>query len=142
MLKFRNIPLFTALFTLVCSPAAAQNFVDMKETAIVRIVERDYAGFIRQKEILNDNHSYLKYETGDGLQTLLIFLDQKGVCTEVRLSFDKSVYVEKLGMLNKMYSNSGNGLWTDKRGGKEYIITLADENWYYTLKFKGTGNSF
>ena len=98
MLKCLKILILSAILV---SPALVlnsrgQNYVGMNESEIVKNMDKSMSGFIRQRGIVNERWNYLKYESGDGLQTLLFFMDNSGRCFEMRLNFDKSLYSEKV----------------------------------------------
>jgi hypothetical protein len=95
-------------------------------------------GFERQKGIVNDSYNYLKYESKDGLQTLLFFFNNSGRCIEVRLNFDRSMYQEKVKINDDKYLKVSDNRWLDKRGRKEYSITMTDDIWFYTIRIRET----
>lgn len=141
MLKFLNILLLQAVVLFASTRVSAQNFVGMKESAIIKKTESDLPSFKRESDYANERFRYLKYTTADGLQTMLIFLDSNGICTEVRISFDRSIYNEMVKDLNRLYSRSSDNVWTDTRKGRRFSITLSDDTWYYTVRFEATGKS-
>jgi hypothetical protein len=114
----------------------AQNFVGMKEPEIMQYMNRNLPEFVRQKDIVNDRFNYLRFETNDGMQTMLVFLNDKMICSEVRVNFDRALLGVKTRELNDKYSKSGENIWTEIRGRKHYSLSLKDDNWYYTLSIR------
>jgi hypothetical protein len=123
---------------LLCLPAVAysQNLVGMKEQTVIKHMSQNYANFTRENGIVNSSYKYFRYFTNDGLQTMLIFFDQNGVCKEVRLNFDRSMLTTRKKELDALYTKVNESEWLDKKGGRSYSITLTDDMWYYTLKYK------
>lgn len=114
----------------------AQNLVGMKEPEIIQYMSHNLPVFVRQKDIVNDRFNYLKYETKDGLQTMLVFLNNKLMCSEVRVTFDRALLAAKTRELNDKYSKTGENIWTEIKGRKHYLISLKDDNWYYTISIR------
>jgi hypothetical protein len=114
----------------------SQNFVGMKEPAITRFMGSKMPDYTREKGIVNNSYKYMRYVSEDGRQTLLVFFNGNGICNEVRLNFDKSLYTAKMTELNSSYTKLTEFTWTEKKGGRNYAIALTDDNWYYTLKFR------
>jgi hypothetical protein len=130
--------------TILLSPvliieSRAQNYIGMTGSDIISNMDKSMQGFTRQKDVVNENFNYLKYESNDGLQTLLFFLGQKNRCVEVRLIFDKSLYSEKVKHNDDNYTKVGENRWTEKKGRKVYSITMTDDEWFYTVKIRETG---
>lgn len=136
MLKFPNIR--TAIVALILLSATTilypQNLVGLREPDIVKYMKANMQNYSIDKDIVNSIHKYLKYSTGDGMQTLLVFFNDKGYCKEVRLSLDRSLYSTKVRELDSAYTKMNNSEWLEKKGRHQYRITLTDDKWYYTLK--------
>jgi hypothetical protein len=92
----------------------------------------------QETDFVNNSYKYQRYVSDDGLQTMLVFYNDKGVCNEVRLSFDKSLISSKTKELDLYYKKVEERVWSDKKGSRSYTITLTDDTWYYTLKFRET----
>jgi len=129
----------TILFLIVFAlNSRAQNYIGLNEPEIVKNMQKSMPGFIRQTGIVNDSYNYLKYESKDGLQTLLFFMDKKDKCIEVRLNFDRSLYAEMVRDSDDKYLRVSENRWREIRGRKEYSITMTDDIWYFTLKIRAT----
>lgn len=111
-----------------------QNLVGLREPDIAKYMKAYMQSYSIEKDIVNSLHKYLKYSTGDGMQTLLVFFNEKGYCSEVRLSLDRSLYSTKVRELDSAYTKLNNAEWLEKKGRRQYRITLTDDKWYYTLK--------
>ena len=124
------------LLPVFSTAGKAQNLIGMKEPEIIQYMSQNLQEFVRQKDIVNDRFNYLKYETNDGLQTMLVFLNINLMCSEVRLTFDRALLAVKTRELNDKYSKTGENIWTEIKGRKHYSISLKDDNWYYTLSIR------
>ncbi len=114
----------------------SQNLVGMRESDVAKYMSGNMQNFSVEKDIVNGVHKYLRYSTNDGMQTLLFFFDEKGFCQEVRLSLDRSLHTSKVKELNSLYTVKSDSEWTDTKGKRKYSITMTDDSWYYTLKYK------
>lgn len=138
MLKFLNIRAITiaGILLSVSAMLSSQNLVGMKESDVVKYMSGNMQNYSIEKDIVNSIHKYLRYSTNDGMQTLLFFFDDRGNCHEVRLTLDRSLHTSKLRELDSVYSRKSPSEWTDMKGKRTYSITMTDDKWYYTLKFK------
>lgn len=87
----------------------------------------------------SDNNSYfkyLKYADDTDTQTILFFLSDKSVCTEVRIICDLSLKSQKVKELDSTYSKAGNNVWTEKKNDNIYLIELKDEKWFFSISIK------
>ncbi len=130
--------LIISVLLLLSHPLNSQNLVGMKEQAVKKHVSTKMADFIQETDFVNSTFRYQRYVTNDGLQTLLVFFNDKGVCHEVRLSFDRSLLTTKMKELDTFYKKIAEMVWSENRGSRSYTITLTDDTWYYTLRFRET----
>lgn len=138
-MKFlRVIAAFIVFWPVMAKPSYAQNYAGLRQSAIIKLIGIELPEFSKQNGIINDTHKYLRYETDDGLQTLLVFLDDKDICLEVRLNFDESVLKEKMKEFDTKYNRINDSTWIDKKRGKEFTISLKDETWYYSASIRQT----
>lgn len=80
--------------------------------------------------------SLLRYVDRGERQTILFFFDDKERCLEVRLIFDRAFYREKVSRLDSLYRRIGENEWAETRGEERYSITLSDDQFYYTIRFR------
>ncbi|MBE0676345.1 MAG: hypothetical protein IH591_16945 [Bacteroidales bacterium] len=136
-MKFlRVITALIVFWPVMEKPSHAQNYAGLRQSAIIKLIGIELPEFSKQNGIINDTHKYLRYETDDGLQTLLVFLDDKDICHEVRLNFDESVLKEKMKEFDTKYNRINDSTWIDKKRGKEFTISLKDETWYYSASIR------
>lgn len=127
-----------SVILLLSQPLHSQNLVGMKEQAVIKHVRTNMADYIQETDFVNSTFKYQRYVSNDGLQTMLVFFNDKGICHEVRLSFDRSLIAAKTKELNSAYNKADEMVWTERKGSRSYTITLTDDTWYYTLKFRET----
>jgi hypothetical protein len=133
-----NALLTFSVLLLLSQPLCSQNLVGMKEQAVIKHVSTKMADYTQETGFVNSTYKYQRYVSNDGLQTMLVFFTDKGVCQEVRLSFDRSLIASKTKELDSFYNKVEEKVWTEKKGARSYTITLTDDTWYYTLKFRET----
>ena len=126
------------LLLLLSQPLCSQNLVGMKEQAVIKHVSSKMADYTQETDFVNNTYKYQRYVSNDGLQTMLVFFNDKGLCHEVRLSFDRSLISSKTKELDSYYNKLEERVWTERKGSRNYTITLTDDTWYYTLKFRET----
>jgi len=136
--KFLSLILIVSAVILqpVSSLLFSQNVVGMKEEDVTKYMNVNEPDFSMEKGVTNSNYKYLRYATSDGLQTVLVFFNNKGVCKEVRLSLDRSLYTAKVSKLDSMYLKQSKSEWIERKGKRSYSFTLIDDKWYYTLTIK------
>lgn len=137
MLKYLKISAL-ALVSL-CGIASGQNLVGLKEREIIEYMAGKMPDFIKQRDVKNPHYNYLRYQTAGEDQTLLIFLDNKGKCREVRYIFEKNHRESVVREYDSTFLKVGDNLWKDKKGRKEYSIMMSDETWYYNVTIRETG---
>jgi hypothetical protein len=131
-MKFITLSLF---IVFLCSALCGQNLIGMDDKEIKKYMKENQKGFNLQ----NDNNSsfnYLKYADNQDAQTILFFLSDKSVCSEVRIICDLSLKNEKLKELDSTFTKTGNNIWTEKKNSKVYIIELKDEKWFFSINIK------
>jgi hypothetical protein len=131
-MKFITLSLFTVF---LFSASFGQNLIGLDDKEIKKYMKENLKGFNLQ----NDNNSsfkYLKYADNQDTQTILFFLSDKSVCSEVRIICDLSMKNEKLKELDSIYTKAGNNIWTEKKNNGTYLIELKDEKWFFSINIK------
>ena len=130
----RSILILLALFTF--SAAGAQDLIGLNEPRIKVLMADERPALIINDKVKNDIYRYLKYTSGEEGETWLIFLDEKGICNGVRITYEKSSIEEKRGELNRLHKSEGTDSWVYRSRGKLIDIDLKDENWFFTVTYK------
>lgn len=121
---------------LSCTSLHAQNFVGLNESSISALLKTTYPQFKQEKNVVNDAYEYLKFVDRITEQTILFFMSDEGECTYVRWISDYSNLNDMLNMLNNEYRKTGNNTWSYADKGSNYIITLEEDEWYFTVSFR------
>lgn len=82
---------------------------------------------------------FLKYEHISGDKTLLVFMTEYGICSFTRLMVDIDYLKETVDMYNREYQPAGENIWTVKRKDYEYIVTLDQSEWLFTVTVRLKG---
>ena len=115
---------------------SAQNYVDVHKDGIIKLMSEKHRNFKLNKDVINRNYNYLKYEDHISEQTILFFLSDNDYCTLVRWMSAYSNINDMLSMLDKKYSKAGKNLWTYVKDGKKYLINLEQGEWFFTVTYK------
>lgn len=115
---------------------AAQNFIGMHKTNIYEVMKKNYPGLKLNTSVINHDYKYLKYEDKINEITVLFFLSEDDKCTLVRRMCDYSNINDELHFLNLKYKPAGKDTWTYENGGKKYLVTLEEGEWYFTITTK------
>lgn len=131
-----------SIFLLISAiiKVSAQNYVDVHKDEIIRIMSQKHRNFKLNKDVINRNYSYLKYEDNISEQTILFFLSDDNCCTMVRWMSSYANIHDMLSMLNKEYDKTEKNQWTYIKNGKKYVVNLEEGEWFFTVNFKQKGN--
>jgi hypothetical protein len=129
----------TILLLLIyfCS-AGAQDFIGMNEHSIRRIMSEKNPGLTIDEKVKNETFRYLKYSSGNENETWVIFIDEKGKCSGVRVTCDNSFLADRRKELDSLYKPAEKDRWTHRSGGDEICISLKDETWFFTITYQRT----
>jgi hypothetical protein len=119
-------------FALSAPGAPGQNLVGYDSNEIRKYMKENHSGMI-YNSVVNSKFSYLKYTDGDETRTTLFFLNEKAVCSSIRMICDYSLKAETMKEMNTRYRKTGENKWLDSRDGKNFIITLKEEKWACTI---------
>jgi hypothetical protein len=125
----------SVLTAILCSSLCAQNLIGMDEKEIKNYMKENLKGFNLQDDN-NTSFSYVKYIDNQDNQTILFFLTDKAVCSEVRIICDLILKNEKIKELNSLYGTPDNYVWTEKKNNNTYLIELKDEKWFFSINIK------
>ena len=118
--------------------AGAQDFIGMNERGVRRIMSEENPGMTIDEKFRNDTFRYLKYSSGNEKETWLIFFDENGKCSGVRITCDNSFLAGKRKELNTLYKPAEQDSWTHRSGSDEISIRLKDETWFFTITYQRT----
>ncbi|MFO7656597.1 MAG: hypothetical protein R6W78_05985 [Bacteroidales bacterium] len=124
---------FIAVITNV---TPAQNYIGKHKDEIIRLMSQDLKNFKQNKDVINHTYKYLKYEDRISEQTILFFLSEDDHCTLVRWISDYSNINDLTARLDQKYTTAGKNAWAYAENGKKYMITLKEEEWFFTVTFR------
>lgn len=123
------------LFISFC-PAGAQDFIGLNERNIRMIMSEENPGLTIDEKVKNETFRYLKYSSGNENETWVIFIDEKGECSGVRITCDNSFLTDKRKELDNLYKPAEKDRWSHRSGGDEISICLKDETWFFTITYQ------
>ncbi len=113
-----------------------QNFIGMHKDNIADALKQDYPDFRLDNTKVNNTYNYLKFVDNISEQTILFFLSDDDVCIYVRWISDYANLNDMIGMLNRKYRKNGEKSWIYSQNGKRYVVTLEEEEWYFTVNIR------
>jgi hypothetical protein len=127
----RSFILLAAL-TLSGSCTYGQNLIGHKYMEIKQYMKENHKE-MSFNNVSNSKFKYLKYSDSSDRQTFLFFLNSDSVCKGVRIICDGTIKDEKVKEFNSIYKKTDDNRWIEKRDGKDYLIEIKDEKWYYII---------
>jgi len=134
LFKYRLLIILSLL--CVAFDLGGQNFIGMYKDDIAGEVKKRYPGLKLNTNVINHDYKYLKYEDKINEITMLFFLSEDDKCTLVRRMCDYSNINDELAELQSKYKSGGKNQWFYEDGGKKYLVTLEDGEWYFTITTK------
>ncbi|MBK9390175.1 MAG: hypothetical protein IPN68_08290 [Bacteroidetes bacterium] len=127
-----KIYFFMAVLLLTGLNSNSQNLIGYKAIDIKKYMSENRIDMNLDK-VNNKSFSYFKYSDKYDAQTVLFFLTPDSVCKNVRIVCNNSIRSTKLKELDSVYSKSGENTWTDKRSGKNYRVSLINDEWSFSI---------
>jgi hypothetical protein len=128
--------LIISLLTVLLNETQAQNYIGMTKDDIIVEMNTSHKSFKLNTSNVNPYYKYLKYEDNINEITILFFLSENDKCTLVRKMCDYMNINEEIDDLNKKYKPIGKDKWSYTIKGKIYLVTLLEEEWYFTITTK------
>lgn len=132
----RTFTLLTAILLIGMMktvPVYSQHFIGLHESEIKQVMKESYKTFRLNTSTVNPHYKYLKYEDKINEITILFFLSEDNHCTLVRKMCDYSNIIEVIEELNAKYVPIDKNSWEYVEGNKTYLVTLVEEEWYFTV---------
>jgi hypothetical protein len=115
---------------------SGQNFIGMHMDNIKEVMKKNSPMLKLNTNVVNHDYKYLKYEDKINEITVLFFLSEDDKCTMVRKMCDYANINDEIQMLNTKYKPAGKNTWLYEEGGKKYLVTLEEGEWYFTITTK------
>ena len=114
-------------------PVYSQHFIGMHKDEIMKVMKETQKNYKLNTSTVNPHYKYLKYENKINEITILFFLSDDDHCTLVRKMCDYSNIIEVVEELNNRYKAIDKNSWEYTSGKKTYLVTLVEEEWYFTV---------
>jgi len=141
----RYIYIIILLFSFAA--AGAQDFIGLTEGKIKEFMATENPGMDLDQNYRNDQFRYLKYVSGGGDETWLIFIGENGKCNGVRITCDTVAVAAKIKELGRLYESAGDNRWNFHSRGDEIRVDLKNETYFFTITYRridkrvGSGNN-
>lgn len=133
---FRIIFILNGLLYLSVISGAGQDWIGLRDDSVKKVIQKDYPDLNLNTNAINHVYHYLKYEKSDGMQTMLVFLDDSNKCRYVKSMYDYAIWDKVIQDLNKKYVRWNDSLWISENEGKKIIKELKKEDWFFTVLTK------
>ena len=133
-IRFRTIFIILLLTANLCV-MKGQNFIGLNSAEIAGLMKTSNPQFKLDRNAVNHTFKYLKYVDKISEQTILFFMSDKDECTYVRWMSDYSNLNDIIESLNRTYIKSGTNSWSFTENGEDYSVTLAEDEWYFTVSY-------
>jgi hypothetical protein len=127
--------LYILLFLFSFAAAGAQDYIGLTEVKIREIMSSENPGMDLDQNYRNDQFRYLKYVSGGGDETWLIFFGENGTCNGVRITCDSIAIAAKIKELSSLYKSVGDNRWDFRSRGDEIRVDLKNETYFYTITY-------
>ena len=124
--------LFTIFLIILSFPLKSQHLIGLSKDEIENEMKSHYPYFMLDDKSINMVYKYLKYLNTVRDETLLVFLSDSNICSSTKLISDYSnLDLVKSDM--KKFKPVGRDQWVYSKDGKEYIIKMKREEWFFSL---------
>jgi len=130
--------LYILMLIFTFAKAGAQDFIGLTDVKIKEIMSTENPGMDLDQNYRNDQFRYLKYVSGGGDETWLIFIGKNGKCNGVRVTCDRTAVVAKIKELGRLYKSAGDNRWDFHSRGEDIRVDLKDETYFFTITYRRT----
>ena len=127
---------YMLMFLFSFAAAGAQDFIGLTDVKIREIMSAENPGLDLDQNYRNDDFRYLKYVSGAGDETWLIFIGKNGRCNGVRITCDSVAVAGKIKELGKIYKSAGNNRWNFRSRGDDIRVDLKNETYFFTITYR------
>lgn len=124
------------MFLFSFAAAGAQDFIGLTDVKIREIMSAENPGLDLDQNYRNDDFRYLKYVSGTGDETWLIFIGKNGRCNGVRITCDSVALAGKIKELGRIYKSAGNNRWNFRSRGDDIRVDLKNETYFFTITYR------
>ena len=124
------------MFLFSFAAAGAQDFIGLTDVKVREIMSAENPGLDLDQNYRNDDFRYLKYVSGAGNETWLIFIGKNGRCNGVRITCDSVAVAGKIKELGRIYKSAGNNRWNFRSRGDDIRVDLKNETYFFTITYR------
>ncbi len=132
----RILVIFIGILYLSVLSGTAQDWVGMQDDSIKKVIKIEFPDFALNTSMVNKSYHYLKYEKYDGMQTMLVFLDDSNKCRYVKSIYDYNEWKRVLSYFNETLTRQNDSLWSYIKENREITKELKKEDWFFTVVTK------
>ncbi len=130
---YKMLFIFTGILNLSVFSGTAQDWVGMQDDSIKKIIRTELPDFYLNTNLVNKSYHYLKYEKSDGMQTMLVFLDDSSKCRYVRNIYDYNEWSRVISKFNETLTCQNDSLWSYIQENREITKEIKKEEWFFTV---------
>ncbi len=135
-MMLRILFIFIGILYLSVLSGTAQDWVGMQDDSIKKAIKTEFPDFALNTSMVNKSYHYLKYEKYDGMQTMLVFLDDSNKCRYVKSIYDYNEWKRVLSYFNETLTRQNDSLWSYIKENREITKELKKEDWFFTVVTK------
>lgn len=127
----KKIYLIAILILFICSFSESQNFIGLHVDDIKKAMPK-----LRPKFKIDNTTveaKSIKYIDQGGDNTLIFFLDDKGICQYQKFMMEVNFAKNTVDTLTKNYKYIDKLTWLDKKSNKDYVIKMQNNEYYFTV---------
>lgn len=135
-MMLRILFIFIGILYLSVLSGTAQDWVGMQDDSIKKVIKTEFPDFALNTSMVNKSYHYLKFEKSDGMQTMLVFLDDSNKCRYVKSIYDYYEWKRVLSYFNETLTWQNDSLWSYIKENREITKELKKEDWFFTVVTK------
>lgn len=136
----RTIILGIMLAVSIQVQAQQLSFVGLTKEEVKEELHKNYKSFSPDNSVVKQEFNYLKYVNGSQTITWIIYFSDKDICTSSKKVCDYTEYDFVLDDLNKNCKKVDDGVWEYRVDDRHFTLTLAELDWYFTIREVETKN--
>lgn len=124
------------LFIAVSMQVQAQqlSFVGLTKEEVKEEIKNNYRTFSPDNSVVKQQFNYLKYVNGSQTITWIIYFSDDDICTSSKKVCDYAEYDFVLEDLNKNCKQVDDDVWEYSVDDRHFTLTLAELDWYFTIR--------
>ncbi len=108
--------------------------IGMTKEEVQDLVKKEYRDFATDNSIVKQQFNYLKYVNGRQTVTWIIYFSDDDICSSAKKVCDYTEYDFVLDELNSSCNRIDKHTWKCRSGRQDYLVSMAEHDWYFTLQ--------